>query len=198
MGNAQRTATVKLKNPALVEQASQLLQDIEDEVRGARRQDEAIDPRVRFPRGFINTARVFRDLYPCRSSRIGDQVAYTMQFQDVLRWLLNRTDLRITAKQMVVKYGIVCLVSVIEGLVFDKLRSRKITPSKKLRTNLRKLRDAGFIREATYALLDRIRQKREKLHLHLYEASGEQYEVEDWNLAVKGLQVLASEFRRTR
>jgi hypothetical protein len=187
-----------LRNPALVEQASELLQLIEDELRSARRQHEAIEPKVRFPRGFINTAQEFRNTYPCRSSRIGNQVAYSMQFLDVLRWLLNRTDLRITAKQMVIKYGIVCFVSVIEGLTFDRLRSSGIAPSKKLRANLRKLRDAGIIQDATYGLLDQLREKREKLHLHLYEESGEAYDVDNWNLAVKGLQIPASDLSRTR
>lgn len=178
-----------------VRKAGILLQEIEDLVNSAGKAHEAIDPKIRFPRGFINKASWYRVNFPCQSAQIGDNVAYTLQFLDVLRWLLNRTDLGITAKEMVIKYGIVSVVSVMEGMVHDALSASGVkNPPKKLRSAVKRLETQGMISHSLSVSLQNARKKREKIHLHLYEISGpERYAVEDWNLASATLGELASE-----
>lgn len=153
-------------------------------------------PKVRFPRGFIQTADLYRRIYPCRRRRIGDNVAYTLQFLDVLRWILIRTDLELTAQQMVLKYGVVSTFSIIEGLLFDSLKSRRLDPGKKFRKALEKARDAGIISELLFFELGHVHELREKIHLHLYEVSGDKkYNLDDWNFSVDALKNLSSELR---
>ncbi len=181
-------------DPMKVATASRLLQEIEDELGAAGASEQAMDPKIRFPRGFINTAGTYRARFRCRRKGIGDNVAYTLQFHDVLRWILQRTDLGITAQRMVIKYGIVSIVSVIEGLIYDSLTSHRLVVSKKLRSNLKKAKDAGIISLVTFGLLQEVLRKREKIHLHLYEISGtETYDLSDWNSAVAALQMLAED-----
>lgn len=101
---------MKHDNPRIVVEASRLLQQIEDEVRQKGVQHsmgETIEPKIGFPRGYVRTASWFRRKYSCHIRTIADHVAYTLQFHDVLRWLLNRTDHSLTARQMVIKYGVV-------------------------------------------------------------------------------------------
>jgi hypothetical protein len=181
---------------AKVELVSQYLQEIEDAMKIAGVSDHHMVPKIRFPRGFIQTAQLYRDAFPCRRRQIGNNVAYTLQFLDVLRWILIRTDLELTAQQMVVKHGVIGTFSVIEGLLFDALKSRRIEPGKKFRKTLEKARNLGIISDALYGDLSQVHEMREKVHLHLYDLTGARhYDLEDWNFAVAALQHLSNELR---
>ena len=183
-------------NQAKVEMVSRWLQEIEDELKHAGVAGLPMTPKFRFPRGFIQTADLYRRVYPCRRRRIGDNVAYTLQFLDVLRWILIRTDLDLTAQQMVLKYGVVGTFSIIEGLIFDSLKSRRIDPGKKFRKTLEKAKVAGIITESLFLDLAHVHELREKIHLHLYEVSGaKKYNLGDWNFSVTALRNLADELR---
>jgi hypothetical protein len=177
-----------------------LLQEIENEITRSAAPHEDIEPKIRFPRGFIGTAETYRRSYPCRVRAIANNVAYTLQFHDVLRWLLRTTDLDITAKEMVIKYGIVSVVSVVEGLAHDALLSRGVKNSPKtLKKTIEQLVTQGRITADLANALQTVRKKREKIHLHLYKGSGkETYEINDWNFAVGVLQRFATELRRSR
>ena len=96
---------------------------------------------------------------------------------------------------MVIKYGIVSVVSVMEGMVHDALSASGVkNPPKKLRSAVKRLETQGMISHSLSVSLQNARKKREKIHLHLYEISGpERYAVEDWNLASATLGELASE-----
>jgi hypothetical protein len=183
-------------NEAKVEMVSRWLQEIEDDLRRAGISNLPMTPRIRFPRGFIQTADLYRRIYPCRRQRIGNNVAYTLQFLDVLRWILIRTDLELTAQQMVIKYGVVSTFSIIEGLIFDSLKSRRIDPGKKFRKTLEKARDAEIISESLFLDLAHVHELREKIHLHLYGVSGaKKYNLDDWNFSVDALKNLSNELR---
>lgn len=67
------------------------------------------DGKVRFPRGYIRPASHFRNqLWFIRDETIKRNLAYAHLQSDVLRWLVNRTDLQGTAKEMIIKESI-CL-----------------------------------------------------------------------------------------
>jgi len=185
---------MKLKNPSIATEASRLLQEIENEVNLAGIQhtaQEAIEPKVRFPRGYIREAGCFRQKYPCHKRPIANNVAYTLQFHDVLRWLLNRTDIDLTARQMVIKYGIVSIYSVIEAIVWTKLSQTRNMPGKKFEKNVGKMQSSGFIDQGLAKRLIDVHKKRGKIHLELYALKGEEkYDHQDWNNAVEALEDL--------
>lgn len=79
--------------------------------------DEA---RIRFPRGYLREIGVWRTrLGFVRSSVVMNNVAYTLMMHDAQGWLLKRTDLGGTARDMIVKAAIASLAAVAEALLSD-------------------------------------------------------------------------------
>ncbi len=71
--------------------------------------------KVRFPRGVLRTATYFRDrFWFIRSENLRRNIAYTLILSDVYRWVLNRTDLWGTPREMLIKGG-VCLAGSLSG-----------------------------------------------------------------------------------
>ena len=69
--------------------------------------------QVRFPRGYIRTAEQARDQFPfLPASAFKSNLSYAMMLCDIQQWLLARTDLFGTAKEMVVKLQIFMLGNV--------------------------------------------------------------------------------------
>jgi len=89
------------------------LQEIQDYL-GA---DSRRDAKVRFPRGFIRTADHFRlKLLFILDRDAQDNISYALILSDVYRWLTNRTDLFGTAREMVLKAGVVLAGSICETM----------------------------------------------------------------------------------
>ncbi len=106
----------------------QQLQDFMDE--------NAIEPvAVRFPRGYLRTAYQQRKRVPFLDGRyrLQSNVAYTLMLCDTLSWLLLRTDLASTARDMVVKASITFMGSVLEACLL--YRCRHATLSKRQRNS---------------------------------------------------------------
>ena len=185
---------VRLRNPDCVYQANSLLQQIENEIRERMSDTEpdVIEPKIRFPRGYIPKVDALKAAYPCNYHIIGKNIAYTLQFHSLLRWFLTRTDIDWTARKMIIKYGIISINSIIEGLVWCKLKERGIQPAKKdFSKNLDKMVQNRIIGTTLADMLKKIHQKRSKIHLELYQIMGdEDFTVEDWNKAVEALQLL--------
>lgn len=73
--------------------------------------------KVRFPRGFIRTADHFRSrLLFVADQTLRQNLSYTLMLHDVQRWILVRTDLTGTLKEMLIKDAIVLLGNVAETL----------------------------------------------------------------------------------
>lgn len=78
------------------------------------------DGKIRFPRNFIRTASYFRErLSFVRDKNIKDNLAYALIQSDILRWLIERTDIYSTAKEMVVKAWITLMGSICETMAID-------------------------------------------------------------------------------
>ena len=85
---------------AAVAEAGALLQDIQRYVGRTPRQDA----RVRFPRGFLYTAARHREAFDyIDDACLRDNLAYTMILADTVHWLLTRTDIMATAREMQIK-----------------------------------------------------------------------------------------------
>jgi hypothetical protein len=102
----------------LVDQADSALQGIQN----------ALGPdgpggRVRFPRGYLKTvhARIGHFAW-IDDDTLKRNLCYHLIFSDVLRWLLNRTDLGGVARGMVIKHVIALMGSVVESLTLSAMR----------------------------------------------------------------------------
>lgn len=95
-----------------VTKAGELLQEIQDYAK----RDLSKPAKVRFPRGYIRRAAEARSrLSFLSNSHLKSNISYTMLLSDIQHWLLLRTDLSGTAKEMVIKLQIFLLGSIIES-----------------------------------------------------------------------------------
>jgi hypothetical protein len=78
------------------------------------------DARIMFPRGYLREIGVWRTrLGFVRSNAVMNNVAYTLMMHDAQGWLLKRTDLGGTARDMIAKAAIASLAAVAEALLTD-------------------------------------------------------------------------------
>jgi hypothetical protein len=95
-----------------VASASQHLQDIHDFTQRVDREDA----KVRFPRGVLKTADEYRAICPSYLHHDkASSCAYAFMYLDVLWWMTKRTDITLTAKEMVLKSAIITLATITEA-----------------------------------------------------------------------------------
>jgi len=186
----------RLRTPEqLARIAGNRLQQIED-----RLGDRNLDERIRFPRGVINTAEFYRKRYPGLPPTLRTNVAYTMQLQDVLRWLANRFDLGLTAKEMLIKHQIVLLCEVMEGLAYaavDELTSSK--SNKRFKKNIDKLCAHQVISESLCRRLHRARELRDNIHLvRIRRKEYRKYRIRHYNKSLTTLRKLRRAISKKR
>lgn len=149
--------------------------------------------KVIIPTGIIRTVDKIID--SCKLAFIVDNptlwrnIAYTFQFIDFIDWLLYGTDIALIAKEQTIKYGIVAVNSIIEGIVHDYLGQRpSVRPAKKLEKNLEKL-EKKHVPRTIIEPLKRVHNKRAKIHLQLWGTELERlrYKTEDYERAKKAL-----------
>jgi hypothetical protein len=146
---------------ALVASANDALQQLQREL-GPTNVPAA---RVRFPRGYIQTATTHRDTLPDLGQEVQRRNAsYALMLLDVFRWLVVRTDLSGTALSMIVKEGICVLGAVCEWLTKEAARGHAGGRPYLQRTA--KLVELGHIDSRLKAELDWIWEIRCNEHLH--------------------------------
>lgn len=155
------------------------------------RQENHADAKVRFPRGFLRTAAHFRN----RFAFLGDEtlkrnIAYTLILSDVYRWLLNRTDISRTAKEMIIKEGICLVGSLCESVTKDVLNGA-VGKKRSYKDRTQYLLDNGIIDAELKEELDWVWDTRNNEHLFLVEIrEHEHYKLADYNRAIKTLRGL--------
>lgn len=76
------------------------------------------DLRIKFPRGQIRRADVFRKQLNCVNDPVlKANISYHLMLSDLYSWLLNRTDIFGTIKEMIIKNQIVTMASIVESLL---------------------------------------------------------------------------------
>ncbi|WP_223857944.1 hypothetical protein [Salinimonas profundi] len=101
-----------------VKKAGLLLQDIQDYCGRENRPDA----KVRFPRGYLRTASEQRNrLKFVQSKDLKANLSYTLILTDSILWLLVRTDIAATAKDMLIKIFMFLGGALIEGILSDYL-----------------------------------------------------------------------------
>jgi len=150
-----------------VRQTGTLLQDIQDFV-GSNSNNEA---RVRFPRGFIRAAGTHRR----RLSFVGDatlasNLAYSLMLSDVYRWLILRTDLSGTARDMLIKAALALGGGIVEAILVEYLTG-DVGKRRKFKVRTARLVELGVITDDLRTDLDWLWDMRCRQHI---------FDVPDW------------------
>lgn len=147
--------------------------------------------KVRFPRGYLRKASEARArLGFLESSHFKSNVSYTMLLSDVQHWLLVRTDLSGTAKEMIIKLQFFLLGSIVESLTKVFLKG-KCGGGFSKRTEY--LCEHGVITEQLRIDLDWLWEIRNKMHLFLLDDTewlSTDYTVANHNRAVRAFKAL--------
>ena len=102
-----------------IDKAGELLQSIQNYVE----RDFTKPAKVRFPRGYIRSATTARNAIPfIKNNQLKSNLSYVMMLSDVQHWLLARTDLAGTAKEMVIKLQFFLFGTLVESITKDYLK----------------------------------------------------------------------------
>jgi len=139
---------------------------------------------IRIPRGYIRKASEHRD----RISFIGDQtliknISYSLLLSDFYCWLLNRTGISLTLREMIIKSGITLYCSIAESLLrIDPLKN--IRPNKSFKRRLEGMLNVGYIDVELKNKLSWLWDARGNIHLYiLNNPEYKKYNDEDYNKA---------------
>jgi hypothetical protein len=147
--------------------------------------------KVRFPHGFIRSASEIRHQLPSiRDDNLLRNISYAIMTTHVFRWLVIRTDLKGTAKEMIIKESICVLGSVCESLTKNLLKGI-VGKKENYKARTKKLVQMRIINNKLKADLDWVWDVRNNEHLFLVEQPEyERYKVEDYNRAYEAYSSL--------
>ena len=186
----------------MIENEQQLLRAITrastdlQEIQSYLGQENHANAKVQFPRGFIRTASHFRQrLHFLNDKTLLRNVSYALILSDVYRWLLNRTDIAGTAREMIIKEGICLVGSLCESITKDVLTG-VVGKKKGYKDRTRHLFENGVIDEILRTELDWVWDTRNNEHLFLVEIrEHEHYKLSDYNRAIKVLRSLQEKLK---
>lgn len=163
----------------VVAAVGQHLQDIHDYTLRADRDDA----KVRFPRGVLKTADEYRALCPgYLEQERASSCAYAFMYLDVLWWLTKRTDITLTAREMVLKSAIITLATIAEAAV-TILGRAGFGANNSYKNKLNSVVVLGLIDDGDRQLLSQVWDNRGKVHLkRLDKSEFGKYKPEDVDL----------------
>jgi hypothetical protein len=179
---------------AIVNRVSQDLSDIQEYL-GDQESDAA---KIRFPRGYLRAAVVFQQrLEFLRNDTLKRNISYSLILSDVLRWIINRTDLGMVAREMVIKEGICLMAAIAESLTKEISAQEQICGNRNgYEKRCKRLNVAGFISDSTESELKWLWATRQNEHLFLAtDREMGRYALADYNRAVLAVQALENELR---
>lgn len=177
---------------AAISQCSELLQNIQDYAKEHNK-----IARVRFPRGFIRTVSEIRSSVSFLNGEVlRRNVSYAIVYIDVLRWLTNRTDIMLTAQNMVLKHAICCVGSICETLTICR-GAPGLGRGHSFTSRTQKLVELGIINRDLKESLDWIWGIRRNEHLmEIDSLEHENYTKADANKAYRTFEDLAAALQR--
>ena len=170
----------------VVQEVNERLQSITDYLG----MDEHEGARIRFPRGYLRKCAVHREKYAFLNNRtLQSNIAYAKMTTDIFRWLLNRTDISLSAQEMLIKQGISIIGAVAEAVVKTVLIGCPGGGNKQnFKKRLQVLVDTSRIDQTTQVELEWLWDTRNNVHLMLLdEREYKKYSIADYNRAVRGL-----------
>lgn len=135
--------------------------------------------QIKFPRGFLRTFDYYRDYFPY----IEDQALLTrivshLMHRYTIHWLWLKTDICCDAESMVIKFQLVTLASVLEGVVKNLIpKAPKKNDTMYWRIDQLQIQD--YISNGTD--LKQLWHDRKSIHLHLNEFEGNPVSYTDKN-----------------
>lgn len=103
-------------------EASRLIQQISNYL--GERNSEA--GKIAFPWGYIRRADEHRARLPfVRDEHLKHNLAYSLIYSDVLRWIINRTTLTGVARNMVIKANVCLCAVLVESITYDLVGGRR-------------------------------------------------------------------------
>lgn len=173
----------------VVAQINEQIQEVHDYLGDCNHEDA----RIRFPRGYLRTCAHHRSKYAFLNDKVLQRnIAYAKMTTDLFRWMLNRTDISLTAREMLIKQGISIVGIVAESVVKVVLAG---IPGGGNKQNFKKrvetLFNSGQITAQTKTELEWLWDTRNDVHLMLLdEPEYKKYDMAQYNRAVRALQNL--------
>lgn len=127
--------------------------------------------RIRFPRGYLRTAAFFRSyLTFIADKNLVRNLSYAFMLYDVFKWILMRTDLSGTARDMVLKNAIVLIGSIAESLARGATAGI-IGARHNYKERTQRMVERGIISENLKTELDWLWDMRGGIHIYVMENS---------------------------
>lgn len=170
----------------VVNEINERLQQVQDYL-GERNVDKA---RLRFPRGYLRKCAEHREKYPFIQDKVlKSNIAYAKMTTDIFRWMMNRTDLMLTAKEMIIKQGISIIGAVAESIIKVVLAGQPGGGNKQnFKKKVETLHNTGRINAELKSDLEWLWDVRNDVHLMLLEEKEHnKYKMEHYNRAIKTL-----------
>lgn len=171
----------------LVDQAGAALQRIQNELG-----PDGVGGTVAFPRGYLSTLGAhIRGILWIGNSTLARNLCYHLIFGEVLRWLLNRTDLYGVARGMVIKHLIALMGGIAESLTVEAMRKLK-HGKKSYAKRVAQLLTDRVIDQPTHDELVWLWTSRSAIHVYeVTDLEAGKYEVKDSNRAVAVVRALS-------
>lgn len=173
----------------VVSEINERIQSVHDYL-GDRNHESA---RLRFPRGYLRTCAHHRGKYAFLDDKVLQKnIAYAKMTTDLFRWMLNRTDISMTAKEMLIKQGISIVGVVAESVVKAVLAGKPGGGNKQnFKKKVETLFNLGQITVQTKTELEWLWDTRNNVHLMLLnEPEYKKYDMAQYNRAIRALQSL--------
>jgi len=150
-----------------VASASQHLQDIHDFTQRVDRDDA----KVRFPRGVLKTSTEYRAICPSYLDHDkASSCAYAFMHLDMLWWMTKRTEITLTAREMVLKSAMIALATITEAVLTIPGQAG-FGPSAQFKDRLNSAVQRNFIDGSDRDELSKMWDNRNHVHLKRLEKS---------------------------
>lgn len=152
--------------------------------------------KVRFPPGYIRKANTIRaQLWFLRDETIRRNLAYAHIQSDTLRWLLNRTALTGTAREMIIKESICLAAAICESITKIVCRQERLCgETRGFKPRCDTLRTHDAISEVTSNELKWLWDFRQNEHIFMApDWEYGYYKMTDCNRAIRALRALKKE-----
>lgn len=149
---------------------------------------------VNFPSGYISKAEKYREkLRIVKNQNTASNIAYSLMMVDLYRWLLNRTDLKGTVREMIIKNSLHLVGSVCETLTVISAGK-----CKNFKVRIQKLLNMELITQHLSVELLWLWEIRNGIHLfELDEKEFGSYDYNDFTRSTKIIETLIQELNRT-
>ena len=147
--------------------------------------------KIRFPRGFLRTASHFRQqFWFIRNDTLRRNIAYSLILSDVYRWILNRTDLWGTAREMLIKEGVCLIGCLTESITKDAMHDH-CGKHQSYAKRVGKMLELSIIDKRLRHQLDLLWEYRNREHLFLVKSREYgQYTLKHYNDAIRTIRRL--------